>query len=75
MQRVEQRGLRLEEIEKVITDRHAFREQNLGEADWRLCGVRPDGRRFVVIYDFPVFGDAAAIRVVSVWVLRDRMQT
>lgn len=39
-------------------------------ADWRVYGVRSDGRKFAVIYDNRVRGDAGAVRVVSAWPLR-----
>lgn len=75
LHRIAQRGLMPEQIEGVIRQGHAVRALNRGEADWRLYGAGPDGRRFAVVYDHPVFGDPAAARIVSVWVLRDRMQS
>jgi hypothetical protein len=74
-ERVAQRGLSPGEVEEVIRQQHAVRALNRGEADWRLYGERPDGRRFAVIYDHPVLGDATAARVVSAWVLRDQVQS
>jgi hypothetical protein len=75
LERIAQRGLLPEEVEAVIRRGHAVRALNRGEADWRLYGERLDGRRFAVIYDHPVLGDSAAARVVSAWVLRDRVQS
>jgi hypothetical protein len=72
LQRAGQRGLMPEEVEDVIRSRHGLRLENAGEADWRLHGVRSDGREFAIAYDHPVFGDPAAVRIVSVWVLRGR---
>lgn len=74
LERVSQRGLERREVEGVIREGHGRRALNRGEADWRLYGTRSDGRRFAVVYDHPVFGDPAAARIVSVWVLRDRVQ-
>jgi len=59
----------------VIRQEHAVRALNRGEADWRVYGVRLDGRKFAVVYDHPVLGDPTAARVVSAWVLRDRVQS
>ena len=63
------------EVEAVIRQEHAVRALNRGEADWRVYGVRLDGRKFAVVYDHPVLGDPTAARVVSAWVLRDRVQS
>jgi hypothetical protein len=74
LERVVERGLTRGEVEGVLRQGHAMRALNRGEADWRLYGEAGNGRRFVVIYDQPVLGDRAAARIVSVWVLRDRVQ-
>lgn len=74
LQRLEERGLTSEEVEDVIRTKHPFRAENRGEADWRLYGLRSDSRQFAVVYDHPAAGDRDAVRIVSVWVLRDRMQ-
>jgi hypothetical protein len=74
LERAGRRGLTGEEVERVVRLGHGKRALNRGDADWRLYGTRPDGRRFAVIYDHPVFGDPGAARIVSVWVLRDRVQ-
>ena len=74
LRRLAERGLTLEEVEAVVEKAHAARALNRGEADWRLYGVRSDGRGFAVVYDHPVLGDPATARIVSVWVMRDRMQ-
>jgi len=74
LERSTQRGLAPKAVEEVIRQGHAERALNRGEADWRLYGATSDGRRFAVVYDHPVFGDPDAARIVSIWVLRDRMQ-
>jgi hypothetical protein len=74
LERVDQRGLVREEVEAVLRQDHTMRALNRGEADWRLHGATRAGRRFAVIYDQPVLGDRAAARIVSVWVVRDRVQ-
>jgi len=68
--RLGQRGLTRFEVEEAVRDGHEIRERNRGDADWRIEGVRADGRRFVAIYDSPVRGDADTARVVSAWPLR-----
>ena len=68
--RLGQRGLTRFEVEEAVREGHEIRERNRGDADWRVEGVRADGRRFVVIYDSPVRGDADAVCVVSAWPLR-----
>jgi hypothetical protein len=74
LRRLAERRLTLEEVEAVVEEGHAARALNRGEADWRLYGVRSDGRGFAVVYDQPVLDDPAAARIVSVWVLRDQGQ-
>lgn len=69
--RLDQRSLLRFEIEEAVRRAHKIREQNRGDADWRIYGVRPDGRRFTVIYDSPVRGDASTARIVSAWPLRE----
>lgn len=68
--RLGQRGLTRFEVEEAVREGHEARVANRGDADWRVEAVRGDGRRFVVIYDCPVRGDASLARVVSVWPLR-----
>jgi uncharacterized protein DUF4258 len=68
--RLVQRGLTMLEVEEAVRDGHEIREANQGDADWRIEGVRADGRKFAVIYDNPVRGDASAACVVSAWPLR-----
>ncbi|MEX2448109.1 MAG: DUF4258 domain-containing protein [Solirubrobacterales bacterium] len=65
-----ERGLTRSEVEEAVREGHPIREANQGDADWRVYGVRSDGRKFAVIYDNPVRGDADAACVVSVWLLR-----
>lgn len=69
-QRVVERGLTREEVETAILGGLKTRIPNRGNADWRVYGDRPDGRRFVVAYDHPVFGSSGEARVVTVWTLR-----
>jgi hypothetical protein len=45
------------------------REANLGDADWRVTGVRSDGRGFVALFDWPVLGSLGTARIVTVWTL------
>lgn len=72
--RLEERGLTRTEVEDAIREGHSIREVNRGDADWRVYGMRPDGRRFAVVYDNPNRGDANAVCIVSVWVLRGSNQ-
>lgn len=68
--RLGERGLTRSEVEETVREGHPIREVNRGDADWRVYGVRSDGCNFAVVYDNPVRGDAASVRVVSVWPLR-----
>ena len=68
--RLGERGLTRSEVEEAVREGHPIREVNRGDADWRVYGVRFDGRKFAAIYDNPVQGDASAARVVSAWPLR-----
>lgn len=72
--RLGQRGLTRFEAEEAVREGHDIREENRGDADWRVYGTRSDGRRFAVVYDNPVRGDAHAACVVSAWPLRDGRQ-
>jgi Domain of unknown function (DUF4258) len=69
--RLGQRGLTRFEVEAVVREGHRSREVNRGDADWRVHGVRSDGRRFAVLYDHPATGDSQVARIVSIWPLRD----
>jgi hypothetical protein len=66
-QRLAQRGLKRHEIEIAV--RLCEWRPNLGSADWRVTGVRPDGLRFVVVFDFPASDDPEAARVVTAWTI------
>jgi hypothetical protein len=68
--RLEQRGLTRFEVEEAVREGHEIREPNHGDADWRVEGVRADGRKFAVIYDNPVRGEENTVCVVSAWRLR-----
>lgn len=68
--RLGERGLTRSEVEDAIREGHPIREVNRGDADWRVYGVRSDRRKFAIIYDNPVQGDADVACVVSVWPLR-----
>ncbi|MEX0971845.1 MAG: hypothetical protein WDZ46_01130 [Solirubrobacterales bacterium] len=59
------------EVEGVVGDAHRSREVNKGDADWRVYGIRSDGRRFAILYDHPALGSAQVARIVSIWPLRD----
>jgi len=68
--RLGERGLTRSEVEDAIREGHPIREVNRRDADWRVYGMRSDRRKFAIIYDNPVQGDADVARVVSVWPLR-----
>jgi hypothetical protein len=63
-------GAAQSEVQAAVRDAHSLREPNRGEADWRVHGLRANGRRFAVIYDHPVQGQRNTVRIVSVWTLR-----
>lgn len=69
--RLGQRGLSRFEVEGAVREGQEIREENRGDADWRVYGSRSDGRKFAVVYDNPARGDADAACVVSAWPLRD----
>jgi hypothetical protein len=54
-------------LEQAIRHGHSERMINYGEADWRIEGLLPDGRRFVVTYDHPCGTDRTSVCIVSVW--------
>lgn len=54
-------------VEHTISTQHADREINAGDADWRVRGLLPDGRRFIVVYDHPANRDTKSVAIVSVW--------
>lgn len=60
--RLSQRGLSRERVERAVRDLHPIREDNEGEAEWRV-----DAGSFVVVYAHPDYQDASTVRIVSVW--------
>jgi hypothetical protein len=60
--RLLQRGLTRERVERAVQDLHPIREDNEGEAEWRV-----DAGGFVVVYAHPDNEDTATARIVSVW--------
>lgn len=69
--RLDQRGLIRFEVEEAVREGHPIRVKNPGDADWRVYGIRLDGREFAVVYDSPVKGDTRTACVVSAWPLRE----
>lgn len=65
--RLSQRRLDRPDVEGAIRANHDEREENNGRADWLIRAMTPLGVRIEAIYDHPVGGDEAAIRVVSAW--------
>jgi hypothetical protein len=72
LERLAERRLAREDVERTIGDEHGGRQVNPGSADWRVHGRRSDGKRFAAIYDHPVGGEQATVRIVSVWPVRER---
>jgi hypothetical protein len=68
--RLGERHLTREGVEQAIRDGHADRQVNVGSADWRVHGVRCDGKTFAVVYDNPAKRNPNAARIVSAWPLR-----
>jgi len=68
--RLGERHLTRERVEQAIRDGHDERQVNVGDADWRVHGVRSDGKTFAVVYDNPIKRDHNAARIVSAWPLR-----
>lgn len=65
--RLAQRGLTRERVERTVRDLHPIREDNEGEAEWRV-----DAGSFVVVYAHADNKDTATVRIVSVWPKRRR---
>lgn len=65
--RLPQRGLTRERVERAVRDLHPIREENEGEAEWRV-----DAGSFVAVYDHPDSRDTMTARIVSVWLKRHR---
>jgi hypothetical protein len=61
-ERLPERKVTREAVERAIREGHPIREPNDGEADWRV-----DASRFVVVYDHPYDDDIDAVCIVSVW--------
>jgi Domain of unknown function (DUF4258) len=72
LERLDERRLTREDVERAIRGGHGDRQINSGSANWRVHGSRSDGKRFAAIYDSPVDGDAGSVRIVSVWPLRGK---
>ncbi len=68
--RLDDRHLTRGEVERAIRDGHGARQINAGSADWRVHGVRSDGKTFAVVYDNPAKLDPHTARIVSAWPLR-----
>jgi hypothetical protein len=66
-ERLSERGVTRDAVERAIREGHPVQEPNDGEADWRV-----DAGRFVVVYDHPHGEDIDAVRIVSVWSKRRR---
>ena len=62
LERLNERGLSRDEIERTVRRLHPHRRPNEGEADWRI-----DTRRFVVLYDHIDQNDLDAVRIVTAW--------
>ncbi len=54
-------------VERAVRERHADRQINRGDAAWRIEGLLPDGRRFIVVYDHPRRRDLETALIASVW--------
>jgi hypothetical protein len=68
--RLGERHLTREGVEQAIRDGHGARQINAGSADWRVHGVRSDGKTFAVVYDNPAKRNPTTARIVSTWPLR-----
>jgi hypothetical protein len=66
-ERLPQRELTRERVERAVRELHPLRETNEGAAAWRV-----DAGRFVVVYDHPDHNDIDAVRIVSAWPKRRR---
>lgn len=62
LERLAERGLTRDVVEQAVRELHAVREQNDGEADWRI-----DASRFFVLYDHPDGSDTHKLRIITAW--------
>jgi hypothetical protein len=65
--RLPQRGLTRERVERAVRDLHSIRVDNEGGAEWRV-----DAGDFIVVYAHPDDEDISTVRIVSVWPKRRR---
>jgi hypothetical protein len=61
-----ERKVRKAQVDATIEAEHSFREENLGDGNWRLPLLDRDGRPCAVIYDNPVDGDAEVALVITI---------
>jgi hypothetical protein len=62
LERLHERGLTRETVERTVRESHAARQTNTGAADWRI-----DAGSFFVLYDHPVGNDMDVARIITVW--------
>ena len=61
-----ERKVRKAQVDAAIEGEHNFREENLGDGNWRLPLLDRHGRPCAVIYNNPVDGDAEVARVITI---------
>jgi hypothetical protein len=67
LERLSERGLTRESVERTVRDLHPVRTANDGAADWRI-----DASKVSVLYDHPVAGDRHTVRIITAWPRRPR---
>lgn len=67
LERLPERGLSRNKVEQTVRRLHPLRQQNEGDADWRI-----ETGRFVVLYDHPDQKDIEVVRIITAWPKRDK---
>ena len=67
LERLHERGLSRDEIERTVRRLHPLRQPNEGDADWRI-----HTGRFVALYDYSDQNNRDMVRIVTVWRQSDR---
>jgi hypothetical protein len=62
LERLDERGIERETVERSVRKLHPRRRPSHGRADWR---IETDG--FSVLYDHPTERDMNTIRIITVW--------
>ncbi len=62
LERLHERGLARETVERAVRESHPARQANTGAADWRI-----DAGSFFALYDHPIGNEIDVARIITVW--------